>query len=89
MGKKSEIAKNIKRRGRNKAVKAGIKECAREIRKSAQRQDSARAEEKLAELMPKLDRAARKGVLHPKTAARKKSRAAIQVGKLQKTTQAG
>ncbi len=89
MGKKTEISKNIKRRGRNKLVKAGVKDSARDLRKAARRKDTALAEEKLGEIIPKIDRAVRKGVIKKNTAARKKSRISKQVNSLKSSAQTG
>ena len=88
MSKKTGISINIKRRGRNKLVKAGVKDGGKDLRKAAQRKDAALAEEKLGELIPRIDRAARKGVIKKNAAARKKSRLTKQVNTLKASAQA-
>ncbi len=60
-----------KRRARNRAVKSQIKTFVKKVRQASSR------EEALA-ILPKavavIDKAAKKGVIHPRNAARKKSR---------------
>jgi small subunit ribosomal protein S20 len=88
MSKKTEISKNIKRRKRNKLIKADIKDAGRELRKAGQKKDAVQAEAKLGELIPKIDRAARKGAVHKKAAARKISRLSKQANALKSSAQA-
>ncbi len=82
MSKKSGISKNIKKRAYNKGIKEGVKSTARDIRKAGEAKDAASAETKLGEILPKIDRAARKGVMHKNTAARKKSKLTKKVNAL-------
>lgn len=82
MSKKTEISKNQKRHGRNDDIKADARNSARELRKAVGRKDAALAEEKLGEIIPKLDRAARKGVLKKNAAARQKSKITKTVNSL-------
>lgn len=85
MSKQSEIGKNLRRRARNRLTRNDIKAKSTALRKAVQAKDAGLAEEKQKDLMPVLDRAARKGVLHKKTAARKKSRLAAKVNSLKET----
>jgi small subunit ribosomal protein S20 len=62
------------RRLRNKNVKSAIRTVARKVAAAAQKKDGAAADESLADLIKKLDTAARKGIIKKNTAARKKSR---------------
>jgi small subunit ribosomal protein S20 len=66
-----------KRRARNQAVKSAV-------RGSVRKADSAGSAEEAGELLKQassvIDRAAKKGVIHWRTAARKKSRLAKRVG---------
>ena len=65
---------NTKRRMRNKSVKSRVKSITKDVRSavSENEQDSAVSEFKVAQSL--IDKAAKKGVLHKKTAARKISR---------------
>lgn len=77
---KSQIKRNRQnetRRQRNKAVMSDLKTAVRKV------ESAAAAGEPLDELMidaqRKIDKACSKGILHPRTAARKKSRLAASV----------
>ncbi|WP_406677948.1 30S ribosomal protein S20 [Moorella sp. ACPs] len=58
---------------RNKAVKSRVKTAIKKFRAALEQGDSAAAE-KLRQAIRTIDKAVTKGVLHPNTAARKKSR---------------
>lgn len=58
---------------RNKAVKSRVKTAIKKFRASLEQGDSTAAE-KLRQAIRTIDKAVTKGVLHPNTAARKKSR---------------
>lgn len=63
---------NVVRRERNKAVKTRVKNVVKEVRQTAGEGDA--AQEKLREAQSIIHKAAAKGVIHKRTAARKISR---------------
>ncbi len=67
--KQSEV-----RRIKNKAVKSSVRTSAKKYVSSVQTKDPAQAQTLLRELIKELDTAARKGIIAPNAAARKKSR---------------
>lgn len=67
------IRQDKKRRARNKAVKSAVKTAAKSVREAASPEDAA---ELLRSAESVIDRAARKGVIHWRNAARRKSRLA-------------
>jgi small subunit ribosomal protein S20 len=69
---------NERRRLRNKAVQTRVKNVVKEVR-LAVAQDADNAVEQLNAAKSAIDKAAKKGVLHKKTASRKISRLAKQV----------
>ena len=69
---------NERRRLRNKAVQTRVKNVVKDVR-LAVAQDEGDAAEKLNAAKSAIDKAAKKGVLHKKTASRKISRLARQV----------
>jgi small subunit ribosomal protein S20 len=71
---RKRLRQNIKRRARNRSVKAELRTEIRKVRESADggKLDDAEAEFRLA--VAKLDRAAAKRIIHPNRAARLKSR---------------
>lgn len=64
---------NVVRRARNKAVKTRVKNVVKDVRQAAAENGDA-AQEKLREAKSIIDKAATKGVIHKRTAARKVSR---------------
>ncbi|MDR0538909.1 MAG: 30S ribosomal protein S20 [Spirochaetaceae bacterium] len=62
------------RRIRNKTVKSSIRTSVRKLSGFVVARKTDEAENALKEMIKKLDTAARKGIIHKKTAARKKSR---------------
>ncbi len=87
MKNKTQTGKDAKKHASNKLAKTAIKENAKDIRKAAQKQDHTLAEEKLGQIIPRLDLAARKKVIHKNTAARKKSRLTKKVNALKSSSQ--
>ena len=77
---KKRAAQNDRQRARNRSVKTRTRKTVRELRATVAT-DPAKAKEMLAPTASTLDVAVRKGVLHKKTAARLKSRAAKAVNK--------
>ncbi|HZD80347.1 MAG TPA: 30S ribosomal protein S20 [Actinomycetota bacterium] len=67
---------NERRRQRNKAVRSALKTSSKKVRTSMAEDDADTAREQLAEATRAYDKAAAKGVIHPRTAARHKSRLA-------------
>jgi small subunit ribosomal protein S20 len=73
--------KNERKRERNRLVKARIASLKRSLRKSLTAGDDAAGSETLKSLYKTLDKAAKSGVIHKKTATRRKSRAAKQLAR--------
>jgi small subunit ribosomal protein S20 len=76
---KSQIKRNRQnegRRVRNKAVRSALKTAAKKVDAAALDGDAATAESLARQASKDLDRAASKGVLHKRAAARRKSRLA-------------
>ncbi|MFQ5948651.1 MAG: 30S ribosomal protein S20 [Acidimicrobiia bacterium] len=65
---------NTKRRRRNQAVRSELKTRTRNALEAAQAGDAETADELLRAAQSRIDTAVAKGVLHPRTAARRKSR---------------
>ncbi|MCU0281630.1 MAG: 30S ribosomal protein S20 [Acidimicrobiia bacterium] len=65
---------NETRRQRNQAVRSELKTRAKNALAAAETGDAAAAAEALRQAQRRLDTASAKGVVHPKTAARRKSR---------------
>ncbi|MCI0425270.1 MAG: 30S ribosomal protein S20 [Actinobacteria bacterium] len=70
---------NQVRRQRNKSVKSDLKTAARKMQTAAVAGES--TDELYRAAQKRIDKAAQKGVLHPNTAARKKSRLARSAAK--------
>lgn len=82
---KSQIKRNKtneKRRLRNKAVKSELKTYVRRTREAIAAGDKEKALEQLRLTGRKLDKAAQKGVIHRNQAAKRQSKLAHQVNKL-------
>jgi small subunit ribosomal protein S20 len=74
---KSAIKRNIqnnKRRLRNRSVKTRVKSVVKTVRLAEKQGDAETISGKLNAAQAVIDKAAKKGVIHPKTAARKISR---------------
>ncbi len=78
---KKRNRQNETARLRNKSVRSELKTRARNAADTAETGDAAAAAEALRDAQKRIDMAASKGVLHKKTAARRKSRLAKQVNK--------
>jgi small subunit ribosomal protein S20 len=79
---KSQMKRNrqtVRRNERNKAIRSELKTRAKQAVDAAESGDSAKAEEMLRLAQKRIDMAVTKGVLHKKTAARRKSRLTGQV----------
>jgi small subunit ribosomal protein S20 len=73
---------NIRLNERNTAIRSELKTRAAQTIAAAEAGDAAKAEELLSVAQKRIDMAASKGVLHKKTAARRKSRLTAQVRSL-------
>jgi small subunit ribosomal protein S20 len=76
---KSQIKRNRqneRRRERNKAVKSALRTSTKKVHAAVADGDAESATARQREAARALDKAASKGILHPRTAARKKSRLA-------------
>ncbi|MBQ3393516.1 MAG: 30S ribosomal protein S20 [Lachnospiraceae bacterium] len=80
---KKRILTSAKRQARNKAVKSSVKTTVKKVRAAVESGDQAAAAAALKEASSIIGSAANKGVLHKNTAARKVSRLAAAVNKLQ------
>ncbi|HVB10505.1 MAG TPA: 30S ribosomal protein S20 [Bacillota bacterium] len=78
--KRVEIAEA--RAKRNKAVRSQVKTAARKVVQAVAGGNTSSADEALRGAMSTIDRAASKGILHRRTAARKKSRLAKRINKM-------
>ncbi|MEX2444343.1 MAG: 30S ribosomal protein S20 [Alkalispirochaeta sp.] len=72
-----------KRRIKNKSVRSEIRTSAKQVLNAISSQDRATADKEFRAYSALIDSAARKGVYHQNTAARKKSRMAHKVNGLQ------
>lgn len=73
---------SLVRRERNRVVKSTLKTVAKKVEGAVSENEADTAGNSLKEAIVALDRAARKGVIHKKTAARKKSRLTKKVNAL-------
>ena len=73
----------VKHRDRNNALKSSVKTAVKSVLKAALTKDQAVAKTALATTVPVIAKAASKGALHKKTAARKISRLTKRVNRLQ------
>lgn len=70
---KKRVVTNERRRQRNVAVKSRLKTNLKNTLTALESKDSALVKSLLPEALSEIDRAASKGVIHPNSAARKKS----------------
>lgn len=80
---KSQIKRNKqneKRAERNKAVRTALKTSTKKIRTAVDASDAEEAQARQRETARSLDKAVAKGIVHKRTAARRKSRLAKAVG---------
>jgi small subunit ribosomal protein S20 len=73
---KKRALQNEVRRQRNRAVRTEIKGIVKSVRVAAESDDKTQTPAQLKMAQAAIDKAAKKGVFHPKTAARKVSRLA-------------
>lgn len=72
-----------KRRLRNRVATSQIKTVVTKARQSVSGSDKPAAEAAVSDVVKTLDRAANKGILHPNSAARRKSRLVKQLNKME------
>jgi small subunit ribosomal protein S20 len=82
---KKRIRQNRKRRGRNKVVRSRARNRVREAFAAIERGDAAEAQQAVRRATSDLDRAASKGTIHRKNAARRVSRLMQRLVSLQKS----
>lgn len=80
---KKRIRQNVKRRLRNRMAKSALRTQMKKLHAMLAGSDPAAAEAELRSTARRLDRTAAKGIIHPRTAARYKSRLARDLQKLQ------
>ena len=73
---------NIKRASRNKSIKSEIKTYIKKTESAVLDKEKEKAEELLGISQKKLDKAAKKGIVHPNKSARYKSKLAKKVAAL-------
>lgn len=73
-----------KARERNRLVRDDYKKASKEVRKLVKTGDLRKANEALVTAYSKLDKAAKKNILHPNNASRRKARLAALIGKNEK-----
>ncbi len=74
---------SLKRRARNVAVKSSLKTTIKKVREAITQKEAAKAQELLVQTTKALDKAASKGVIHKKNAARRISRIAHSVNAIE------
>lgn len=79
---KKRILVNRTKADRNKAIKSGVKTATKKVVAAIEANDAAAAKEALVAATAVIDKAAKKGVYHKNTAARKVSRLAQAVNKM-------
>lgn len=79
---KKMVRKIAKRTDRNRARVSRVRTFIRRVEEAVSTGDKSVAEQALRDVQPELVRAAQKGVMHKRTAARKVSRLAKRVGGL-------
>ena len=79
---KSQIKRNrqnAKRHERNRAAKSALKTSTKRVHTAVAESDGGTAQQRFREVARSLDKAASKGIVHKRTAARRKSRLAKAV----------
>lgn len=80
---KKDLKKNIKRREKNLTLAQDIKAAIKKLKKSIESKDITASKEALVSVYKVLDKAVSKKFIHPNKAARKKSRLAQLLNKIQ------
>ena len=71
---KKALRQNLRRQARNKTIKQKVKSVLKDARTLANNKKGKEAEKNLSVIYKTIDKAAKKGIMKPNTAARKKSR---------------
>jgi len=74
---------SVVRRARNVEIKSRLKTLTRKLLTSVEANEPEEARENLRTIIPEIDKAASKGIIHHRTAARRISRLTKRVNKLQ------
>jgi small subunit ribosomal protein S20 len=83
---KKRVRQNIKRRKRNQVFRTRARTYIRRARVALESGNTETASEAIRDAVSQLDRAASKGVIHRKNAARRKSRLMKRLAALEKTS---
>ncbi len=76
---KKDLRQNIARREHNRQVRSAYRTAMRRVRAAVEAGDVEGATKRLSEATSKLDKAAKRHILHPKTASRYQSRLALRI----------
>ena len=82
---KKDIKRNRKNRTANLAVRTSLKTVVKKARAAISSGDSGKMAEATKAIQKSMDKAAQRGIIHPKQAARRKSRIAAAAAKAQKS----
>ena len=80
---KKRAKQNEVRRVRNRSYRTRVRTSIKAVRAALEAKDVEQAQEALSQAIPMIDKAASRGVLHPRNASRNISRLASQVHALQ------
>jgi small subunit ribosomal protein S20 len=83
------LRQNIVRRDRNRVTRKGVKRQLKALNEAIVKGTPEQMNKELALAMKRIDKAAKKGVLHKNTAARRKSQLARMVNEKQKAAKPG
>lgn len=78
---KKDIKRNQKRRIENLSVRTGLKTYVKRVRQAITEGDAAKVADAVKSAQKQLDKAAQRGIIHKKQAARRKSRIASAASK--------
>jgi small subunit ribosomal protein S20 len=78
---KKRVRQNTAHRDRNRSRLRGVRTAVRSLESQIGTTDAATAEKLYREAVSELDRAAKRNIIHPNAAARKKSRLAKRIAK--------
>jgi len=79
---KKDVRRNTRLRGINLSVRTGLKTSVKKARQAITEGDAAKATQAVREVQKQLDKAVKRGIIHKRQAARRKSRIASQAAKL-------
>jgi small subunit ribosomal protein S20 len=81
---KKRLRQSVVRRSRNQSVKSMMRTQIKKVRQAIEDGDLEKAREELPLAMKRLDKAAKKNIVHKNTASRKISRLSARLSKLEK-----